>query len=131
MIIWLKRLRLIRHITLMTLGRAYWCKECRRAFDRERNHRPDRRLQIKLWEQSERGKELRSQSKKLDRERNKQAYRARRILNKMIKGGFIKHLPCQECGNIKSMAHHPDYSKPIDVVWVCQKHHSEIHRTLI
>lgn len=36
--------------------------------------------------------------------------------------------PCVICGNAKVEAHHPDYSKPLDVIWLCKKHHGEIHR---
>ena len=110
------------------LGRAYWCKECRREFDRQRNLQPDRRLQIKQWEQSERGKELRSLSRKKDRLLNRQKYRAHRLVNKLIREGFIKKMPCEKCGDINSHGHHPDYSKPIKVVWLCPRHHAELNR---
>lgn len=111
------------------LGRAYWCKECRREFDRQRNLRPDRRLYVKQWEQSERGKELRSLSRKKDRLQNRDKYRAHRLLNKLIKEGMIKRMTCEICGKTGN-GHHPDYSKPVEVVWLCRKHHAELNRKL-
>ena len=111
------------------LGRAYWCKDCRRDFDRQRNLRPDRRLYIKQWEQSERGKQLRAISRKNDRQQNKNKYRARRLLNKLIKEGVINRMPCEICRKTGN-GHHPDYSKPTEVVWLCRKHHAELNRKL-
>ena len=29
--------------------------------------------------------------------------------------------------NSKPQAHHPDYSRPLDVVWLCDGHHKEAH----
>lgn len=31
-----------------------------------------------------------------------------------------------ECSG-KPQGHHPDYSRPLDVVWLCIKHHKEVH----
>jgi len=31
-----------------------------------------------------------------------------------------------ECAN-KPEAHHPDYSAPLDVVWLCSAHHKQAH----
>lgn len=39
----------------------------------------------------------------------------------------IKRYPCIICGDTKSEAHHNDYEKPLDVVWLCRKHHQEHH----
>lgn len=44
-----------------------------------------------------------------------------------LRNGTIKRSPCSVCGNIKSEAHHPDYLKPLEVMWLCKKHHSKIH----
>ena len=35
-----------------------------------------------------------------------------------------------ECSNEKPQGHHPDYSRPLDVVWLCTKHHAEAHKMM-
>jgi hypothetical protein len=32
-----------------------------------------------------------------------------------------------ECGSAKSEGHHTDYSRPLDVVWLCKGHHLALH----
>jgi hypothetical protein len=34
--------------------------------------------------------------------------------------------PCETCGK-KAEAHHDDYSKPLEVRWLCRKHHRMWH----
>jgi translation initiation factor 2 alpha subunit (eIF-2alpha) len=34
---------------------------------------------------------------------------------------------CSVCGDKNGQRHHEDYSKPLDVIWLCSKHHSELH----
>ena len=48
----------------------------------------------------------------------------------LISGKLIKQ-PCQHCQNPKSEAHHVDYSKPLDVQWLCKKHHVAWHKLFI
>ena len=43
-----------------------------------------------------------------------------------VRDGRLKKLPCQVCG-VSAIAHHPDYSRPLDVVWLCQPHHKQAH----
>ena len=52
----------------------------------------------------------------------------RRVTRRAIKAGKLLKLPCFCCGDLETEAHHPDYSAPLDVVWLCKKHHQEIHR---
>lgn len=41
--------------------------------------------------------------------------------------GQIERQPCEVCGE-KAEKHHPDYTKPKEVVWLCRKHHMELHK---
>lgn len=43
-----------------------------------------------------------------------------------LKKGVIKKLPCEECGSTIVDAHHDDYSKPLEVRWLCRQHHALI-----
>lgn len=42
--------------------------------------------------------------------------------NKLSKGN------CSVCGCADVEAHHPDYSKPLEVIWLCPKHHGLLRR---
>ena len=45
-----------------------------------------------------------------------------------IQGGVILRKPCKVCGNRNSEAHHPDYTTPDKVVWLCRTHHVRANR---
>lgn len=45
-----------------------------------------------------------------------------------LKKGHLKRTPCVNCGGEKVEMHHPDYSKPLEVIFLCHKHHMELHR---
>lgn len=44
-----------------------------------------------------------------------------------LKCGKLCRQPCRDCGADKAQAHHPDYSKPYDIIWLCQRHHRQEH----
>lgn len=64
--------------------------------------------------------------KQLARERSDKNY-ARRAVRNAVKYGSLLKEPCF-CGEVKVEAHHADYSKPLEVVWCCKKHHIELDR---
>ena len=57
-------------------------------------------------------------------------HEARWAVNRMRAKGVIKSQPCAFCGKEKTEAHHPDYSKPLLIVWLCRKCHTEEHQKL-
>lgn len=40
-----------------------------------------------------------------------------------VRDGKLVRKPCEICGKEKSEAHHEDYSKPLEVIWLCKQHH--------
>lgn len=52
--------------------------------------------------------------------------KANAMVNKATREGLLKKQPCWVCGE-KALAHHPDYDRPLDVVWLCQIHHKQTH----
>lgn len=110
-------------------GRQSKCKECAkansiahraknadhtRAYDKARDKSPIRAYSLK-------GRVAKNLA--LFPERN----RARLKVFSAIKSGKLKPLPCFSCGAEKVDAHHPDYSSPLDVVWLCRSHHMMVH----
>lgn len=53
--------------------------------------------------------------------------KARNALGKAVFMGKIIKGPCIVCRNYKTQGHHDDYSKPLEVIWLCSRHHYEKH----
>lgn len=55
--------------------------------------------------------------------------RARLKVAYAVRTGALDRLPCSVCGEKKSVqAHHSNYSRPLDVRWLCHKCHLIEHR---
>ncbi len=61
---------------------------------------------------------------------NKIKIMARFILRNRVKSGKIMKSNCAICGNEKVQGHHPDYNKPLCVIWLCAKCHKQEHLRL-
>lgn len=53
--------------------------------------------------------------------------RVRYKVYKAIKAGKLVRKPCEVCGALNTHAHHHDYSKPLDVKWLCPACHAKVH----
>lgn len=104
------------------------CKSCTKSDVKSNydSHREKYSLYEKLRNSLPERKAYARKREKLYAKRNPQKYSARNILHAAVRDGKLKKLPCRICGNLKSQAHHHDYSKPLDVDWLCFKHHREV-----
>lgn len=108
--------------------REYYRKNIlkKREQNRKSHSRPEfkeyRKKYQKIWV-------LKNKDKiKASRDRYKFKNDAREKFKYAIETGVLKRKPCEVCGNLKSEGHHRDYNKPLEVLWLCRKHHKEQHR---
>ena len=53
---------------------------------------------------------------------------ASRAIRNRVYSGVICRGNCIVCGRENAIAHHHDYSKKLDIFWLCSKHHLWLHR---
>lgn len=53
-------------------------------------------------------------------------YQARQEVLKALRKGLLRKAPCK-CGAPKAQAHHHDYSRPLDIEWLCSPCHRLAH----
>lgn len=102
------------------------CKECVRA--RVRKHRadnPEIHKERDRVRNANRWDYLSKQCKKY-REASPEKYKARTAVSNALRDGKLTKEVCP-CGESKVEAHHADYSKPLDVQWLCIKCHTGLH----
>jgi len=111
-----------------SLGRDTKCKECAKRMV-SANYGA-KRAQYSAYEreraqQSERRQAARQQTK-LYRERHPERARAHRMVAYYKHTGALVPRPCDGCGAVDGLqAHHHDYTRPLDVTWLCFKCHRE------
>ena len=75
------------------------------------------------------GNEAKYDAQKRHRAKHPERARARDIVNKRImRGVSLFKQPCEVCNESEAEAHHHDYSKPLDITWLCEYHHNLIPR---
>ncbi|HDR9048793.1 TPA: hypothetical protein QDA94_003025 [Burkholderia vietnamiensis] len=134
-------------------GPAFVCTKCGVAFEprawqvksRDRRCLPCKRAQQNATN-SAKGQRLRDEAKQAyqrrkayyagywtDRQANPehvQKRAARRKVATEIEAGRLLRRPCEVCGAEKADAHHDDYSKPLEIQWLCHSHHMLRHAML-
>lgn len=105
-------------------------REWHRAW-RERN-RTRVRTTVREWrtKYNDRAHALSSASARAYRARHPERVRARYILaNALRDGKILRPSTCSRCHvACKPHGHHEDYSRPLDVTWLCAPCHREVHR---
>lgn len=44
-----------------------------------------------------------------------------------LRRGLLQRQPCSICGSVPADAHHSDYTRPLQVMWLCRFHHKAEH----
>ena len=111
-------------------GRTAACKVCLKARDAARYPKEkERRAELmRAYVATPEGKEIVRKAHLRWIKRNSQKRAAHVIVGNAIRDGELVKKRCEVCGAEKVDAHHDDYSKPLDVRWLCRKHHAEHHR---
>lgn len=110
-------------------GHLNKCKECAKI-DVAANYRKNREHFIeydRYRNVSENRKVARLQYQNTRRTSSPEKYRAYCMVNDAVRHGRLIKKPCVICGKPKTEAHHEDYNRPLDVVWLCREHHVLIH----
>jgi len=119
--------------SMMTDGHVNKCKECNkkdvtknrnknieriRQYDRDRAKNPERQKTASAistaWRQAD-----------------KRRMKCHNAVTRAIRSGKLVRQPCVRCEEVKSLAHHEDYDKPLDVVWLCQPCHKQRHKEML
>jgi hypothetical protein len=98
-----------------------------KAYDKERAMFPERVKARKQYAKSNAGKIAKKKALEKYRIKHNQRNYAHIAVNNALRDGKIEKIPCLICGDEKVEGHHPDYSRPLDVIWLCNKHHRETH----
>lgn len=122
-------------------GHYPWCKDCHKERCRQ-----NRKSDVKAYREKQRkraqtdiGKEIanRAYKKALTsgkhtqrtsnwRAKNPEKYKAHLEVKKALYNGLLNKVGCIVCGK-DAQAHHEDYAKPLEVMWLCKTHHAEHH----
>lgn len=50
-----------------------------------------------------------------------------RVFKRAVSSGKLVRGPCVVCGKEEVHGHHDDYDKPLEVIWLCDRHHKDHH----
>ena len=98
-----------------------------RAFDKMRASTPHRVKAREDYAKTDAGKIARNRANAKWIANNQEKRKAELEVGNAIKYGKLFKEPCFVCGASDVEAHHPDYSAPLSVVWLCVDHHKEVH----
>lgn len=97
-------------------GYSSWCKTCNN-------------VSCRLYRETEAGKLAGRRAGAMKRSRDREKIKARSAVSNALRDGRLnKPKLCSQCRTTGPLeAHHRDYCKPLEIVWVCPVCHRAIH----
>jgi len=116
--------------SMMADGHLNKCKECTKSDSKKTYEKIQSIPELAIRERKR--QRVKESKRRLEGKTKKYKIKLRRspasdILAKAIRSKQVEKKPCEVCGKIKAQGHHEDYSKPLDVVWLCVRHHNDRH----
>jgi len=101
-----------------------------REYDKKRSKNPHRVQAKKDYAQTEQGKLAKKKATQTYKAKHPMRYAAHIIVNNAIRDKkLIAEKNCSVCSStINIEGHHDDYTKPMDVRWLCEKCHKEWYK---
>ena len=98
------------------------------TYERQRATLPHRVEARDAYGRTDAGRQNGNRAKRDYERRNPIKRKAKEAVNNAVRDRRLSRNPCEVCGESKAQAHHDDYSKPLDVRWLCATHHTEWHQ---
>lgn len=99
--------------------RDYRCSQCK---ENPTTHA----ARSSIWRRENKERYAAAARERYKKDPTKAAARARVALE--IRRGKMAKKPCEVCGHEKAQAHHSDYTKPLEISWLCAEHHRAWHK---
>lgn len=100
-----------------------------RAYDRMRYREYEHRQEAAKKSSANYPEDKRRECIRRKREAEPQKYKARNAVNNALRDGrLVRSETCFFCqSSTRLQAHHPDYNRLLDVVWLCSSCHGKLH----
>ena len=126
----LKRLSAFYTHPRMRDGYLNKCKECCKRYARDVRRDPDRGARMRKHDFERKLRPKYKQQRMRQQKRYPEKHRAHYAVSNALRSGRLTKQPCAICGSSTGLqAHHEDYAKPLEVIWLCIQHHFIIART--
>lgn len=119
-------------------GHTHWCRECYSVYNRERYlaSRDETIERVAVYRRKNPQAVLATRLRAVAK--SPTSSRAHRAVGAALNAGvLVRPSVCSGCGDFPEItgpggiqAHHHDYSKPLDVIWLCAKCHHAIHKSI-
>ena len=129
------------HHPQMADGRLGKCKDCCKKaavknyrknvehyaeYERNRSQLPHRKEAARKYAESHPKAVAAAKRRWVEKNKNKKI--AEYTVTNAVRDGRLVKMPCICCGSTTRVhGHHEDYTKPLEVMWLCPKHHSILH----
>lgn len=138
-----KKCGLTKHVSDFYPHQCYECKECSKKrirenraanleyykeFDKARANLPHRVEARNNYQKTEQGQIASSRAKRRYVQKNPAKRMAHTMVWSAVRNGTLTQKPCESCGASPAHAHHDDYSRPLDVRWLCPPCHAAHHK---